>query len=299
MRLPAITTRAGAFTALGVSVALYGGNFVANRWALQDGLSPDDLVALRFLIAGPLLIPVFIALGWKTCAGLGWPRGIALAVTSGVPMVLLMNLGLSMAPAAYGAAVQPGMVTVVSTLGAIALFGVRPTAAGSVGIAAAIGGLACFALSGATDVGGTALIGVACFVVAGTLWGLFVIATRAWGTDPLAATAVVAVLSFVVWAPLYLGVIGVGFDALPWPKLLFHAVNQGILNTILALWLWTAATAVVGPGTAARFPPMIPVVGALLAWPLLGEAPAALQIAGVILIVGGLLLASVSGPRRG
>jgi drug/metabolite transporter (DMT)-like permease len=43
---------------------------------------------------------------------------------------------------------------------------------------------------------------------------------------------------------------------------------------------------------AGRFPPMIPVVGTLLAIPVLGEIPSGLQIGGIALIIGGLFVAS-------
>jgi drug/metabolite transporter (DMT)-like permease len=76
----------------------------------------------------------------------------------------------------------------------------------------------------------------------------------------------------------------------------FHAVNQGVLNMILALWLWGSAVRTLGAAEAQRFPPLIPVVGTLLAIPLLGEWPGPFQAVGVGLIVGGLVVAS-AGPR--
>jgi drug/metabolite transporter (DMT)-like permease len=75
-----------------------------------------------------------------------------------------------------------------------------------------------------------------------------------------------------------------------------HALNQGLLNLILGLWLWGSAVRTLGAAEAQRFPPLIPVVGTLLAIPVLGEWPGPLQAAGVALIVGGLAVAS-AGPR--
>jgi drug/metabolite transporter (DMT)-like permease len=293
VKLPAITTRTGAFIALALAVLIYGGNFTANRSALQAGLTPDDMVTLRFFVAGPLLLPVFFALGWKTCAGVGWGRGLVLAVGSGVPMVFLMNFGLTMAPASYGAAVQPGMVTVVATLAGFVVFAIRPTLPVAIGLALAFAGLLFIGLSGANSGGSNAWLGVLCFAVAGSFWGLYVVLSRHWGVEPLAATAVVAVLSFLVWAPYYLGVSVQRLSVLSWGELAFHAFNQGILNTVVALWLFTSAAAVVGPAIAGRFPPMIPVVGLAIAVLAIGEQPSALQITGMILIVVGLLATSV------
>ena len=99
--------RLGILAMLG-AVAIYGANFGISRHALLNGLTPDDLVALRYGIAGTLLLPVFIRRGIADCAGIGWRRGIVLAIMSGVPMALLMTTGLAMAPASHAAAIGPG-----------------------------------------------------------------------------------------------------------------------------------------------------------------------------------------------
>src|SRR3954451_7813243 len=118
--------RLGILAMLG-AVAIYGANFGISRHALLHGLTPDDLVALRYGIAGTLLLPVFIRRGVADCAGVGWRRGILLAIMSGVPMALIMNTGLSLAPASHGAAIGPGTVTVIGVVGSALLFGVRPS----------------------------------------------------------------------------------------------------------------------------------------------------------------------------
>ncbi len=45
------------------------------------------------------------------------------------------------------------------------------------------------------------------------------------------------------------------------------------------------------------YPPLIPVVGALMAIPILGEVPGPIQATGVVLIVGGLGLSAYSNRR--
>jgi drug/metabolite transporter (DMT)-like permease len=73
---------------------------------------------------------------------------------------------------------------------------------------------------------------------------------------------------------------------------LFQAVLQGVLNIVVALWLWGTAVRVLGAAVAQRFPPLIPVVGTLSAVPILGEWPGPLQMLGFALIVSGLTLAA-------
>ena len=61
---------------------------------------------------------------------------------------------------------------------------------------------------------------------------------------------------------------------------------------MLGLWLWSLAARALGPALAGRFPPTIPVIGTLLAIPVLGEIPTGLQVAGIGLIISGLFIAS-------
>jgi drug/metabolite transporter (DMT)-like permease len=289
-----LATRRGAITAMMIAVTIYGGNFVVTRHATLNGLTPNDLAALRFGVGGLLLLPVFLRAGAATCAGIGWGRGLVLAVMSGVPMVLLMNTGLSLAPAAHGAAIQPGMVTVIGAVGSVIMFGSRPPRAVVAGIATVLVGLACIGVAGGTSGSRDIVMGDLCFLAAGSLWGLYPLLLQRWGVGALVSTSIVAVLS-LAYIPIYLSG-APGLLAADPLVVAFHAVNQGVLNMILALWLWGSAVRTLGAAEAQRFPPLIPVVGTLLAIPLLGEWPGPFQAVGVGLIVGGLVVAS-AGPR--
>jgi drug/metabolite transporter (DMT)-like permease len=289
-----LATRRGAIAAMLIAVVIYGGNFVVTRHATLNGLTPNDLAALRFGVGGLLLLPVFLRAGAATCAGVGWRRGVVLAVMSGVPMVLLMNTGLSLAPAAHGAAIQPGMVTVIGAVGTVLLFGVRPPPAVVAGIATVLVGLACIGVAGGTSGSRSIVLGDLCFLAAGSLWGLYPLLLQRWGVGAIVSTSIVAVLS-LAYVPIYL--LGPSNLLAADPLVVaFHALNQGVLNLILGLWLWGSAVRTLGAAEAQRFPPLIPVVGTLLAIPLLGEWPGPVQAVGVGLIVSGLVVAS-AGSR--
>lgn len=286
-----LSTRRGAVAAMLIAVVIYGGNFVVTRHATLNGLTPNDLAALRFGVGGLLLLPVFLRAGAATCAGVGWGRGIVLAAMSGVPMVLLMNTGLSLAPAAHGAAIQPGTVTVIGAVGSMIMFAVRPHPVVAAGLLAVLGGLACIGIAGGTSGSRAVVLGDLCFLAAGCLWGLYPLLLQRWGVGAITSTAIVAVLS-LSFLPVY-AVLGSNLLAVDPVVVILHALNQGVLNLILGLWLWGSAVRTLGAAEAQRFPPLIPVVGTLLAIPVLGEWPGPLQALGVALIVGGLGVASM------
>ena len=93
---------------------LYAGQFVVTRWSIQRTLSPWDLAALRFAVAGLLLLPIALRLGVVDAAGLGWGRALALGTAAGAPYTLVLFAGLSFAPTAHGAVIIPGVTPVVA-----------------------------------------------------------------------------------------------------------------------------------------------------------------------------------------
>lgn len=281
--------------ALGGMVAamlIFGANFVVSRHAVLNGLSSHDLLALRFATAGLILLPAFLSSGGLTnCGGVGWGRGLTLAAMSGLPMSWLLLTGLTYAPAAHGAVIGPGTVTVIGIIGGVVLFGAALNRQLVLGIAAVLTGLICLGVAGTTHTNPTILLGDLCFLGVGLVWGGYPLMIQLWRADALKATTVVSVLS-MVYLPFYALFFFRGFDVAPWWVIMAHAVNQGVLNVIAGLWIWSWSTRVLGPAVVGRFPPTIPVIGTLLAIPVLGEIPTGLQIAGIALIICGLFVAS-------
>lgn len=281
-----------------LSVLIFGSNFVISRHAMLNGISPYDLLALRFATAGLLLLPLFLrGGGFRNCSGVGWKRGFWLAVTSGFPMTFLMLLGLTMAPASHGATIGPGTVTVIGIIGSIVLFGARLSAALVIGILGVMGGLGFLAFAGSAGAAGGTLRGDLCFLGVGLLWGFYPLLIQLWKIDGLKGAVIVSVLS-LAYLPVYALFFFRGFDIAPWWVLVLHAFYQGVINVILGLWLWGWAAHVLGAAVVGRFPPLIPVTGTTLAIPALGEIPGPLQLAGFGLIVGGLFIASWRRPAR-
>lgn len=97
-------TRSG----LGLSgVLVWSGSFVLTRFGFKTALTPFDIIALRFGVAGLVLLPVVLMKGFGF-RKLG-PLGFVLLVSgAGVPYALLTTCGLQYAPASHAAALIPG-----------------------------------------------------------------------------------------------------------------------------------------------------------------------------------------------
>lgn len=286
----ALAVGAGAVAAL-----LYGGQFVITRWSMQRTLSLWDLAALRFAVAGLLMLPVVLRHGIAGVAGIGWKRSLVLAITAGAPYTLIMQAGLVVAPAAHGAVIVPGATPVVSAVLLWLWLGERPWPVKIGGLALIVIGLVLVgwpAISGGGD--DVVWVGDLLFVAAAVLWGLFTVLTRLWHIDPVRGTAVVWVMS-LAYLPFYVALSGSSLLQAPRGEVVFQAVYQGIGVAVVALVLYSWAIRVLGVSFASLFMPLVPVFGVLLGVPVLGEVPAAIQLVGMLGVTIGIALAATRG----
>jgi drug/metabolite transporter (DMT)-like permease len=300
LRDPTVTSAAKpnmvlAFAGMIFAALIYGAQFPLSRLAVTTDLTVYDVTALRFLIAAIILVPFFIRWGVRDCAGIGWGRGIALAFAGGVPMMAFLTGGLSFAPAGHGAAIQPGWATVLTFLLGWWLGTSKPRLAVLAGLAMAILGLVLIAWTGRATVGPHAVFGYLLFLCGGSCWAIFSTLAQRWKVDAFRAVAVIAVLS-LAWLPVYVLFLEPRLFTAPPGVVAFHAFNQGVLNMLVGMTIWSWGIRVMGATAANRFGPLLPVFGTLLAIPVLGEWPTGLQVVGVVLVVGGLLVTTI--PAR-
>src|SRR5581483_5334959 len=270
-------------------VLVYAGNFVAVRYSVQHGLTSFDLAALRFGAAGTLLLPYLFAVGIRDLGGLGWRRGIALACLAGAPYSVVFFLGLSRAPAAHGAVLNPGLVPSVVFLVLVALGRERFSARRAVSLACIVAGLVLVTQTAFTT-GRTMLVGDALLLLTGVSWGLFTVLLRVWEVGPLQSAAIVSVIS-MAYLPVYF-VAWHHAIAASFAHMALQALLQGVFNSVIAIVLLTFAVRRLGAQLTALFSPAIPVLTTLLAIPLLGEVPTLGQWFGVAIVFLGMTSAA-------
>jgi drug/metabolite transporter (DMT)-like permease len=280
------------------AVSIWAGFIVVARLGIRTSLTPWDIAAIRFAVSGSLLLPYAIHKG-LALERLGWTGLAAVVAGCGAPMVLLANAGLLFAPAAHAGALFPGVMPLMVALLAAAILKETFSLQKSIGLVLIVVGAVGIAW-GTGDTTGTAQnIGDALFLAAGLAWAGYTVAMRRARLDGLHAAAIAAVGSLVLYLPAYALMAGARVFKAPPSDIALQAVVQGVLTAIVALLLYGRMVGILGATRGAAFVALTPVTTALLAIPVLGEWPSAIDWIAIALISFGVYVASGGHyPRR-
>ena len=173
------------------AVTIWSGWIVVARLGLRTSLTPWDIAALRFGVAGLLLLPYVMRRG-LALQRLGWIGLVAIVIGGGAP-VLLANAGLLFAPAAHAGALFPGVMPLAVALLAAVVLHEPFTAAKTIGFVLILFGVAGIAwgAGGAVESGQT--VGHALFLGSAMAWACYTVARRRAQLDGLHAAGIAAV----------------------------------------------------------------------------------------------------------
>jgi drug/metabolite transporter (DMT)-like permease len=276
----------GCVLALGASLS-----FATARAGVLAGLTPGDMILMRFGVSGLLLLPFWIGAGLPDLAGIGWRRAVVLTLLAGPGFALMQTGGYAFAPLAHGAVIHPASVTIISTGIAAVLLKERLSGAHLIGAVLVIGGIVLISWQGLhAAVGADSWIGDLLFFTSAVIWACFTVLVRHWRLHAIRTIAVVSFLSLVVMLPGYFAWYGMDHvRALPLGAMAVQALVQGFVQGVLAITAYSQAIRVLGVSRAVLFPAMVPAVSIMIGIPIVGELPNTVQIAGLLLVTAGLL----------
>ncbi|MEO1328617.1 MAG: DMT family transporter [Pseudomonadota bacterium] len=264
-------------------------------------LSAIDVGLLRFGVPAVLLAPVWLRFGVREGfkpARTSWASLLAM-LGWGAPFVLLITAGMAHAPAAHVGALVPGSMPLWAALIGWLLFAEGFSPERKVGLALILTGASLVivpALANAVESGVSGpLAGAPWLMAASACWACFSIGFARSGIGAVRATGLVAGWSTSVFLVLALW-FGTSLPALPLETLLFHLTTQGLLSGAAAILAYTVAIERLGGPRAASLSCLVPVLAALLAVPMLGEALGALDTAAIV--AASLGVAVVNGAIR-
>lgn len=257
------------------------------RLGVTTSLNGYDLTALRFAVAGTLLLPVVMRRG-RAVKRIGILKLLLMVVGFGAPYALLLSLGLRTAPASAAGALNPGAMAVASVFLGWAFFGDEIGATRSIGIGLALMGVALF-----TGFAGPVTIGHLILVTTGIMWAGYSLIVRLVGVPALNAAAIIAVGSAILYLPVYIIALPKQIGTAPMPDILTQGAFQGLLVSVVAVYAFNRSVELLGPLAGATLPALVPVATLVLGVIILGEAAgtAHFTAAGVIGLGVALILA--------
>lgn len=277
-------------------IGIYAVQFVAARFSLREHLTATDLATLRFVGAGMVMLPVIWRSGLATGKALGWRRALTLTALAGLPYPIIINWGLTCAPAAHGAALCPASIVFFSFVLSYIATTDKVSRQRTVGVAAIIAGLILFIAP--ANIGGNmkdVFFGDLLFVASGAMFAAYAVLVRRWRVDPVTATATVVLLSCVPLPLLYLFAPS-GLHAASVAEIASQIVIQGFLAGAAAMFLFTYIVRQLGSQAASLFMPCVPIATVLIAMTVLGETPTGIQFAAILIMAAGMAFSAISRP---
>ena len=278
------------------AVSIWAGNIVVAGLGLRSSLTPWDISAVRFLVAGLLLLPFLLQVG-LAFERLGW-TGLAALVLGGAPTVVLTNYGLVFAPAAHAGALFPGVMPLMVAILAAVILKEPFTRRRKVGFALIVTGAVGIVWGSGGSLGTAQNVGHLLFLGSAFSWACYTVALRRARLDGLHAAAISAVGSLLLYLPPYALLAGASIlDASP-SAIGLQAFIQGLLTAVISYVLYGRAVSILGASSGAAFAASCPALTALMAIPILGEWPSALDWTAIVAISVGVYVVT-SGRQRG
>jgi drug/metabolite transporter (DMT)-like permease len=264
---------------------------VAVRLGIRTSLKPWDITAIRFGVAGLILLPYLLKKGLAVDRLGRWGLA-AIVLGGGAPMVLLAYGGLLFAPAAHAATLYTALIPVYVAILAAVVLGEAFTVAKRIGLVLIVTGVFGIVWGAGGTIGSRQNIGHALFISAGILWACYTVALRKARLEGLHAAAIAAVASLITYVPVYTIVFGTSLFDAPWRDLALQAFVHGVLVAVISLLLYGRAINLLGASSGSAFAALAPAITAILAIPILGEWPATSDWIAMVLISVGVYIAS-------
>lgn len=277
--------RRSGYVALAATVLLWSSFALSSRAIGDSSLTEHDAALVRFavplLVLAPLLPRTVRALARERAGTLG------LLVLGGLPHYLLFALGARLTSAGLTGLLVPGTVPLFVTLLLLGQRRVSPHAW------AALGAIVAGVIASATMIGdGAGPGGIAVLLLAGAVWAVYTLGLQRTSLTPLEIVVAVCLGSTV--AGLAVVVAGLApshllTSSVRGADLLAFVVLQGIGTGLLSTLCYTHAVRALGGGAAAVGGALSPVVTAVVAMPLFGEAIGPGLALALVLVVAGVL----------
>ncbi len=278
---------------LGVACAtgfifIWSGFIVFSRLGVTTALTPYDIAALRFAVAGAVTLP-FVWRWWPR--DLGWSSILLLAMTGpGTVYSLMQYFALEFAPAAYAGVFANGSIPIFTMLLAAILLRDYPGPRRIIAVTVIIVGGVIVGWRGLHAEGPHLLSGLILFLSASALMAIYIFSVGRLKVSPWQALVAINIPNMLVYLPIWYFALPSGLAETALDDIVFQAAFQGLGPGFIAVILFTLAAYHLGGTATAGFSAAVPAGAAVLAIPVLGEVPTPLEWFGIGLVTLGLII---------
>ena len=271
--------------------AMWSSAFTSAR-VIVEFAPPLTALALRFLVSGILGVLIALTLGQNArLTRQQWIGVVVFGVCQNALYLGLNFVAMQTIEASLAAIVASTMPLLVALVGWL-LLGQRMRPLGVVGLIAGVIGVALIMgarISGGVDIYGLVLCMIG--VVSLTVATLAVLGAASGGNVLMIVGLQMLVGSAVLWVP---ALAWESFDVTWNWQLIVAFIYTTIVPGLMATWVWFMLVGRIGAVKASTFHFLNPFLGVATAAALLGEKIGLLDVAGVVIIAGGILAVQLS-----
>lgn len=286
---------------MALTALLWAGAFVAAKLSVAT-VAPEVVAFLRFLMAGSVLV-LLLAVTQPQALKLqrrDWWLVLALGATGIAGYNLFFFWGARLSLASDGAMIIPTLNPLVTLFAAALILGEPLTRRKLLGAAvSAVGQVLIFwSLIRAASQDPARLTGDLLYVGSALCWSAYSILGRIASArfSPMAATTWASISGALLLLPFALFALprSTGYTPAFWGYMTYIALG----GTVAGFVLWSRGVTRLGASRAAVFLNLVPVCSLLLAYLILGEEPAGVQILGMLIVMGGVYFAGTNRAAR-
>lgn len=280
------------YVAAFAAITIWAVFLLGTRFAVSGSFTVEEVLALRFITAFIVTIPIMIKLG-VSISGQGIVGTFMLTIGGSAIFPYILSEGLYYASASDAGALAPGTLPFWAALFSFIILGERPSKLKLCGLI--------FILVGALSVGlwqnlafqnTQELKGHLLFVLAACLWSVYSIYYRKSGLSPVHGLVIGLFWGAAVALPLLFIFGEINFSNKTTAEITFMALLQGILIAVVALLLYSIAVREIGAAQTAAFGALTPILSLVGGFIFLNENIIFYKSFGIIMVTFGVVMAS-------
>jgi drug/metabolite transporter (DMT)-like permease len=273
-------------------VLIWSGWIIVSSWGVHQTLTAWDISFLRFTSAALVTLPLLLRKRHQLRAIFNW-RTLVCGLGCGFPYTMLSFIGLEHSPASNAGVVVNGLMPILVACFSFALLKQRIARTKLLGITliAIANGLIL------VDGGLHHLFGMLYFLLAALCLASYAVVMKLWNIPTDVMIVSVPWTNAIVFFPIWFFLAPSALHEAGTSEILLQVLYQGVLVSVIALYLMTHAIHALGSVTASTFMGLVPVVAAGFAFVILHEPVSALTAIAVITCSVGIAFYNLWGAR--